>query len=56
MMKTGLAVSPRSFSTMIMWPVDETGRNSVIPSTSARMIAETIFQISWSMRGTPQGR
>jgi hypothetical protein len=28
-----------------MWPVDEMGKNSVIPSTMARMIASTILMI-----------
>ncbi len=34
-----LISSPRAFSTMVRWPVLETGRNSVSPSTIPRMMA-----------------
>src|SRR5665647_3470954 len=42
---------PSSFSTMVRWPVLETGRNSVTPSTMPRMSAWSRF-MWWSFRGT----
>jgi len=38
----GSEAIPKNDDTMIMWPVDETGRNSVSPSTMAKMIASKI--------------
>jgi hypothetical protein len=34
---------PNNFSVMIMWPVEEIGRNSVSPSTNPIMIASIIL-------------
>ena len=38
--------TPSNFSVMIMWPVEEMGRNSVIPSTMAmRMASIQVMQL-----------
>jgi hypothetical protein len=40
--KSSLAI-PKKEEAIIMWPVEETGKNSVIPSITARIIACNVF-------------
>ncbi len=41
-------VNPRRWPARIRWPVEETGRNSVSPSTMPRMAAETMLSMGGS--------
>jgi hypothetical protein len=49
----GSEAIPNKEDTMIMWPVDETGKNSVSPSTMAKIIASKndmkLFFLLWSV-------
>jgi hypothetical protein len=40
--KSSLAI-PKKEEAIIIWPVEETGKNSVIPSMMARIIAWNVF-------------